>query len=190
MQIPPRLAEEERARWVVEEDRGRRELRVYQQPVHMLAHLRGGREVVALSRYLEGRVRHPVDFPNALRPKILPRSLQTRRLQSIKGQVPVRETIMRWYRHTGMGLREEYRWCNCVKEPQTYEQFMQCDQYKEIDGQLLKKGEKGKREMERKLGKGGHRNGLWHDCEVTVVGTPGAYGSAGSHGTQAIEGYG
>ena len=44
--IPPRVGEEEKARWVVEEDRGKRELRVYPQPVHMLAQVRGGPEVV------------------------------------------------------------------------------------------------------------------------------------------------
>ena len=42
--IPPRVGDEERARWVVEEDRGRRELRVYPHRVHMLAHVRGGRK--------------------------------------------------------------------------------------------------------------------------------------------------
>ena len=35
--IPPRVGEDEKARWVVEEDRGKQELRVYPQPVHMLA---------------------------------------------------------------------------------------------------------------------------------------------------------
>ena len=37
-----RVGEEEKARWVVEEDRGKRELRVYPQPVNMLARVRGG----------------------------------------------------------------------------------------------------------------------------------------------------
>ena len=35
--IPPRVGEEEKARWVVAEDRGKQELGVYPQPVHMLA---------------------------------------------------------------------------------------------------------------------------------------------------------
>ena len=35
--IPLRAGEEEKARWVVEGDRGKQELRVYPQPVHMLA---------------------------------------------------------------------------------------------------------------------------------------------------------
>ena len=35
--IPPRVGDEEKARWLVEEDRGKQELRVYPQPVHMLA---------------------------------------------------------------------------------------------------------------------------------------------------------
>ena len=47
--IPPRVGEEEKARWVVEEDRGKQELRVYPQPVHMLAQVRGGPEVVELN---------------------------------------------------------------------------------------------------------------------------------------------
>ena len=46
MHLPPRLGDKEEARWVVEEDRGRRELRVYSQPVHLLAQVRGGPEVV------------------------------------------------------------------------------------------------------------------------------------------------
>ena len=49
--IPPRVGEEERARLVVEEDRGRLELRVYPRPVHMLAQVRGGPEVVELGQY-------------------------------------------------------------------------------------------------------------------------------------------
>ena len=44
--IPLSVGEEEKAKWVVEEDRGKRELRVYPQPVHMLAQVRGGPEVV------------------------------------------------------------------------------------------------------------------------------------------------
>ena len=43
-----------------------------------------------------------VHYPNVLRPESLPKRLQTRRLQAITGQVPVRETIMRWYRHKGI----------------------------------------------------------------------------------------
>ena len=105
--IPPRVGDEERARWVVEENRGRRELRVYPQPVHMLAQVRGRPEVVELSGYLEGKVGQQVHFPNVLRPETLPKRLQTRRLQAVTGQVPVRKMIMRWYRHRGMDLPEE-----------------------------------------------------------------------------------
>ena len=89
--IPPRVGEEEKARWVVEEDRGKRDLRVYAQPVHMLAQVRGGPEVVELNEYLEGKVGQRVHYPNQLRPERLPKRLQTRRLQAITGQVPVRE---------------------------------------------------------------------------------------------------
>ena len=73
--IRPRVGDEERARWVVEEDRGRQELRVYPQPVHMLAQVRGGPEVVEPSRYLEGKVGQQVHFPNVLRPETLPKRL-------------------------------------------------------------------------------------------------------------------
>ena len=55
--IPRTVGEEEKSRWVVEEDSSRRELRVYPQPVHMLPQVRGGPEVVELSDYLEGKVR-------------------------------------------------------------------------------------------------------------------------------------
>ena len=99
--IPPRVGEEEKARWVVEEDRGKQELRVYPQPLHMLAQVQGRPEVVGLIEYLEGKVGQRVHYPNMLRPESLPKRLQTRRLQAITGQVPVRETIMRWYRHKG-----------------------------------------------------------------------------------------
>ena len=54
--IPPRAGEEEKARWVVEEDRGKQEPRVSPQLVHMLAQVRGGPEVVELNKYLEGKV--------------------------------------------------------------------------------------------------------------------------------------
>ena len=166
--IPPRVGAEERARWVVEEDRGRRELRVYPQPVHMLAQIRGGPEVVELSEYLEGKVGQQVNFPNVLRPEALPKRLQTTRLQAITGQVPVRETIMRWYRHKGMDLLEEYMRCHCGGELETYEHFMRYEQYKGIeeppvrdqDVPLLKKGERGRRAMESELG----TEGIATDC--------------------------
>ena len=174
MHITPRVAEEERARLMVGEDRGRRELRVWPQQVHMLAQVRGGPEVVALSRYLEGRLGDQVHFPHVLRPETRPKSLQARRLQAIRGQVPVRERIMRLYRHRGMALPGEYMLCHCGKELGTYEHFMQSEQYREIDGPmvrdpditLLKKGAKGSREMERELAKEGHAKGLW---ELVIV---------------------
>ena len=168
--IPPRVGEEEKARWVVEGDRGKQELGVYPQPVHMLAQVRGGQEVVELNEYLEGKVGQRVHYPNVLRPETLPKRLQTRRLQAITGQVPVRETIMRWYRHKGMYLPEEYMRCHCGRRQETYVNFMPCEQYAGIeepvvrdqDVPLLKKGERGKSAVERELGKEGHRKGLWH----------------------------
>ena len=96
---------------MVEEDRGKQELRVYPQPVHMLAQVQGGPEVVELKEYLEGKVGQRVHYANVLRPETLPKRLQNRRLQAVTGQVPVRERIMRWYRHKGMDLREEYLRC-------------------------------------------------------------------------------
>ena len=123
MRIPPGVGDEERARWVVEEHRASRELGVYQQPVHMLAKVGGGPEVVALSRYLQGKVGQQVHFSNVHRPETLPKRLQTRRLQAITGQVPVRETIMRRYRHRGMDLPKEYMRCHCGRELETYEHF-------------------------------------------------------------------
>ena len=122
--IPPRVGDEERARWVVEEDRGRQELGVYPQLVHMLAQVRGRPEVVELSGYLEGKVGQQVHFLNVLRPEMPPKPLQTRRLQAVTGQVPVQETIMRRYRHRGMDLPEEYMRCHCDRELETYEHFM------------------------------------------------------------------
>ena len=168
--IPPRVGDEERARWVVEEDRGRRKLRVYPQPVHMLAQVRGGPEVVELSRYLEGKVGPQGRFCNVLRPETLPKRLHTRRLQAVTGQVPVRETIMRWYRHRGMDLPEEYIRCHCGSKLETYEHCMRCERYRGMerplirdqDVPLLKKGEKGRREIEKEPGKEGLCKGLWH----------------------------
>ena len=168
--IPPRVGEEEKARWVVVEDRGKQELRVYLQPVHMLAQVRGGLEVVELNEYLEGKVGQRVHYPNVLRPEMLPKRLQTRRLQAITGQVPVRKTIIRWYKHKGMHLPEEYMRCHCGRGQETYERFMRCEQYKGIeeplvrdqDILLLKKGVRGRSAVERELGKEGHRKGLWH----------------------------
>ena len=166
--IPPRVGEEEKARWVVEEDAGKQELRVYPQPVHMLAQVQGVPEVVELNEYLEGKIGQRVHYPNVLRPETLPKRLQTRRLQAITGQVPVRETIMRWYRHKGMDLLEEYMRCHCGRGQETYEYFMRCEQYTGIeellvrdqDVLLLKKGARGRSAMERELGKEGHRKGL------------------------------
>ena len=73
--IPSRVGDEEKARWVVEEDRGKQELRVYPQPVHMLAQVRGGPEVVELNEYLEGKVGQRVHYPSVLRPQKLPKRL-------------------------------------------------------------------------------------------------------------------
>ena len=168
--IPAGVGEEEKARWVVEEDRGKQELRVYPQPVHMLAQVRGGPAVVELNEYLEGSVGQRVHYPNVLRPETLPKRMQTRRLQAVTGQVPVRETIMRWYRHKSMDLLEEYMRCHCGRGQETYEHFMRCEQYEgteellvpDQDILLLKKGERGRSAMERELGKEGHRKGLWH----------------------------
>ena len=168
--IPPRVGEEDKARWVVEEDRGKQELRVHPQPVHMLAQVRGGPEVVELNEYLEGKVGQRVHYPNVPRPETLPKRLQTKRLQAITGQVPVRETIMRWYRHKGMDLPEEYMRCHCGRGQETYAHFMRCGQYAGIeeplgrdqDVPLLKKGARGRSAAERELGKEGHPKGLWH----------------------------
>ena len=170
MHIPPRVGEEEMARWVVEDDRGKRELRVYPEPVHMLAQVRGGQKVVELNEYLEGKVGQRVHYPNVLKPETLPKRLQTRRLQAIVGQLPVRETIMRWYKQKGMDLPEEYMICHCGRGQETYEHFMRFAQYKGIkeplvrDGDvlLLNKGARGRSAVERELGKEGHQKGLWH----------------------------
>ena len=42
-----------------------------------------------------------VHYPHVLRPEMLPKKKETRRLQAITDQVPVRETIMRWHGHKG-----------------------------------------------------------------------------------------
>ena len=155
---------------MAEGDRGRRELRVYPQPVHMVAQIRGGPEVVELSEYLEGKVGQQVHFLNVLSRETLPKRLQTRRLQAITGQVPVREMIMSWYGHNVLDLPEEYTRCHCGRGQETYEHFMRCEQYKGIeeplvrdqDIPLLKKSEKGRKAEERELAKEGHRRGLRH----------------------------
>ena len=138
--------------------------------MHMLAQVIAGPEVVALSRSLVGRVGQQVHFYNVLRVKTLPKKLQTRSLQAITGHVPVRDSIMRWYRHSSMELPEKYMLCHCGKELEMYEHFTQSEQYREIDGPLvrdqdipsLKKSAKARREMEREPGMEGHRKGLWH----------------------------
>ena len=60
--------------------------------------------------------------------------------------------------------------CHFGKELETYEHFMQCDQYREIDRlmvrdqdlPLLRRGAKGRREVEREIGREGHRKGMLH----------------------------
>ena len=54
-----------------------------------------------------------VHFPYVQRPDTPPRRLQTRLLQAVTDPVPVQEMIMRWYRHQGMDLRDEYMRCHC-----------------------------------------------------------------------------
>ena len=170
MHTSPRVAEEVRARWLVKEDRGRTDLRVYPQRVHRLAQVRGAPEVVTLNRYFQDRVGQQLHFPNILRPETLPKELPPRRLQGITGPLPATETILRWYRHRGMDLPEEYIRCHRGKELETYEHFMQCEQCKEKDRpmvrdqnmQLLRNGANVGGEMDRDLGKGGDCKGLWH----------------------------
>ena len=153
--IPPRVREEEIARWVVEADRCKQ-------------------EVVELNEYLEGKVAQRVHYSSVLRPETMPKRLQTRRLQAITGQVLVRETIMRWYRHKGMDLPEEYMRCHCGQGQETYEHSMRCEQYKGIEEPLvrdqevplLKKSARGRSAVERELGKEGHRKGL---CHMVIV---------------------
>ena len=136
----------------------------------MLAQVRGGPEVVELNEYLEGKVGHRVHYPNVLRPEMVPKRLQTRRLQAITGHVPVREKNRRWYRHKGMDLPEEYMRCHCGRGQETYTHFMRREQYAGIaeplvrdqDVSLTKKGARGRSAVERELGKEGHRKGLWH----------------------------
>ena len=108
------------------------------QAVHMLAQVLGGPEVVELSGSLGGRVGQQVHYPNVPRPETLPKRMQTRRLQAVTGQVPVRETIMRWYWHKGMDLPEENMQCHCGCELETYERFMQCERYGGMEGPLVR----------------------------------------------------
>ena len=69
-----------------------------------------------------------------------------------------------------MELRKEYMRCHCGKELEMYEHFLQCEQYREIerpmvrdkDIQLLRRGAKERREVERELRKGGHSKGMQH----------------------------
>ena len=64
--------------------------------------------------------------------------------------------------------------CQCGRELETYEHFMRCERYRGIEGPLvsdqdiplLQKGERGRREMKRELGKEGHHKGLWHIMSV------------------------
>ena len=81
---------------------------------------------------------------------------------------------MRWYRHKGMDLLEEYMRCHCGQGQETYEHFMRCEQYEGIeeplvwdqDVLLLKKGARGRNAVEKELEKEGHRKGLWHIVRV------------------------
>ena len=70
----------------------------------------------------------------------------------------------------GDGPLEEYMRCHCGRGQETSEHFMRCEQYKGIEGPLvrdqdvllLKKGARGRSAMGRELGKEGHRKGLRH----------------------------
>ena len=134
--IPPRVGEEEKARWVVEEDRDKQELRVYRQPVHMLAQVRGGPEVVELNEYLEGKVGQRVHYPNVL-------------------GMDLPEEYMRC--HCGQGQETYEQFMRC-EEYKGIEEPLVRDQ----DVPLLKKGARGRSAEERDLGKEGHHKGLWH----------------------------
>ena len=116
MHIPPRLGDEERARWVVEEDRVKKELRVYPQPVHMLVQVRGGPEVVALSRYLEGRVGQQVNFPHVVRPGTLPKKAASQAAPGNHGSIASDGGNHEVIQHGGMELPEEYMRRHCGKE--------------------------------------------------------------------------
>ena len=105
---------------------------------------------VGAEQILGGQDRTAGPLPQRAEAGKAAQKLQTRRLQTITGQLPVRETIMRWYRHRSMDLPEEYMRCHCDWELETYDEFMRREVYKEIDMPLirdqdiplLKKGEK------------------------------------------------
>ena len=44
---------------------------------------------------------------------------------------------MRWYRHKGLELPEEYMRCHCGREWETYDHFVQCGEYREMDRPLV-----------------------------------------------------
>ena len=71
---------------MVEEDRGKQELRVYSEPVHMLAQVRGGPEVVELNEYLEGKVGQKVHYPSVLRPETLPKGRKPEGCRQSRGR--------------------------------------------------------------------------------------------------------
>ena len=167
MHIPPRVGEDENARWVVEEGQAGTKS-VSTAGAHASSSTRGaggGRaeRVLGGQGGTAGPLRQCAEAGNAAQKA----AKQT--LQAITGQVPVRETIMRWYRDKDMDHPEEYMRCHCGRGQETYEHFMQCEQYKGIeeplgrdqDVLLIKKGATGRSAMERELRKEGHQKGLW-----------------------------
>ena len=168
--VPPKA---ERGMWVHGGERRKGDIRTYPQPVHMLAHQRGGPRMQWVDEYLRGKAGvSSIRYPNPLKPEDLPKHLQARGLQALTGQVPVRDTVLRWYRHLEIAVSEEYGMCHCGQARETYEHFLGCQEYAHIKGGLhmqmvqaadvrwRKRGEKGVAAAERAMG--AHRRALFH----------------------------
>ena len=64
---------------------------------------------------------------SALDPSLIPMHLQTRRAQLLPEQLPLLDTVARWYARRGIDIPPEYTICPCrLQQPETPEHFKQC----------------------------------------------------------------
>ena len=98
----------------------------YPQPIGTMAHILGSQADNALMNHLQHKLQTALYF-SALDPSLMPVHLQTRRAQLLLKQLPLLDSVARWYGRRGIDIPPEYTTCRCnLQQPETREHFKQC----------------------------------------------------------------
>ena len=91
-----------------------------------MAHIRGSQADSAPLSHLQHKMRTALYF-SALDPSLIPVHLQTRRAQLLLEQLPLLDSVARWYARRGIDIPPEHTICPChLQQPETWEHFKRC----------------------------------------------------------------